>query len=48
MDNDKRIVKQAKETGSVCPHCKRITHGWPLKRPDKCAPKDWAYCIRNL
>ena len=31
----------------TCPRCKREAVGWPLKRPDICSPKGWAYCIRD-
>jgi hypothetical protein len=32
----------------ICPRCKRIAKGWPLQRADRCSPKYWAYCLRNL
>ncbi len=31
-----------------CPHCGRPNVGWPITRPNKCSPKDWVNCIRNL
>lgn len=31
----------------TCNRCGRITHPWPLRRPDACAPKHWVYCIRK-
>lgn len=31
----------------TCPRCKREAYGWPLKRADVCAPKEWVHCLRN-
>ena len=31
----------------LCPRCQRVVTGWPVRRPDSCSPKHWAYCIRN-
>ncbi len=31
----------------ICPRCKRPAVGWPLRRGDRCSPKDWANCIRR-
>lgn len=31
----------------ICPRCKRPTSGWPIKRQDRCSPKDWGRCIRQ-
>jgi hypothetical protein len=31
----------------VCPRCRRIATGWPLRRPDICSPSSWVFCTRN-
>jgi len=31
----------------ICPRCKRLAVGWPLKRADICSPKYWRNCIRE-
>lgn len=31
----------------ICPRCKRVAVGWPLKRGDVCAPKYYTYCLRE-
>jgi hypothetical protein len=32
----------------VCSRCGREQHPWPVDRGNKCAPKDWAHCIKPL
>lgn len=32
---------------TTCDRCKRELRPWPLKRGDRCSPKDWAVCIRQ-
>lgn len=29
-----------------CTRCGRVLAHWPLERGDRCAPRDWVYCIR--
>ena len=29
----------------ICPKCGRESKPWPLKRPNTCSPKNWAYCL---
>jgi hypothetical protein len=31
----------------ICPRCQRQAVGWPLRRADRCSPKDWAKCLRE-
>jgi hypothetical protein len=31
----------------ICPRCKRVAVGWPLRRADVCAPKGWIHCLRE-
>jgi hypothetical protein len=31
----------------ICPRCKREAVGWPLRRADRCSPKDWVRCLRE-
>lgn len=31
----------------ICPRCHRKAVGWPLRRGDRCSPKDWAVCLRE-
>lgn len=31
----------------TCERCGREMRPWPLKRGDRCSPKDWVACIRQ-
>lgn len=35
------------EPSGTCDRCGREVRPWPLERGDRCAPKDWTYCIRR-
>jgi len=41
------VAAQADVNATTCPRCKRWAIGWPLKRGDRCSPKDWQVCIRE-
>ena len=30
-----------------CPRCNREAMGWHLRRPDRCSPQGWVFCLRE-
>jgi hypothetical protein len=43
---DDRLEGAEGSEAMTCEKCKRECRPWPLRRPNRCSPKDWAMCIR--